>query len=204
MQAHVAGAARSAWGDGDVFDEAEPLRELAEALHSRGYQPEAVRSAVDAMTAFPTAARAGEHRWAAGPKGGDAERDQAGTRARVSAGSGGDAAVMVETMARGAQADSSSSVVDAYSSGRRPSTVQGYVVSISGKHGFRRLHKLGACFRVPGIDYMLFEEMGPDMPDHDKYDEFCGNCWPPSGDSVPRSRQDRAVVNDEAEEPLQC
>ena len=40
----------------------------------------------------------------------------------------------------------------------------GYYVSISGKKDMLILHRLGACFRVPGIDYPRFRYFGGEMP----------------------------------------
>ena len=62
-----------------------------------------------------------------------------------------------------------------------------YVVSIQGKSGFRRLHLVGACFRVPGVDYLQYELLGPNLPSPSAYHASCRNCWPgglPSGDGA--------------------
>ena len=48
--------------------------------------------------------------------------------------------------------------------GMLPDGVAGYVVSVSRKQGFRRLHLLGACQRVPGLSYRDFEEYGLERP----------------------------------------
>ncbi len=61
--------------------------------------------------------------------------------------------------------------------GRLPQEVSGFVVSISKKRGYRRLHLIGRCHRVPGIDYTDFEELGAAMPEPSKYDGVCGQCW---------------------------
>ena len=57
-----------------------------------------------------------------------------------------------------------------------PEPNEGYVVSIS-PAGFRRLHYLGACYRVPGLHYLQFEILGPDLPDVAAYHDFCHQCW---------------------------
>ena len=53
----------------------------------------------------------------------------------------------------------------------------GFVVSITGKHERRVLHKLGACWRVPGLDYEHFEELGVEMPGGHLFDDYCRSCW---------------------------
>ncbi len=60
---------------------------------------------------------------------------------------------------------------------RLPSDAVGYVVSISGKRLFRRLHRLGGCHRVPGVDYREFELLGVDFPPSTAYDGHCAQCW---------------------------
>ncbi len=59
-----------------------------------------------------------------------------------------------------------------------------------GRQRTRRLHYLGACHRVPGLDYLDYEELGPNMPDEDSYDLVCRSCWP---------GQVRETIVDEAE-----
>ena len=55
--------------------------------------------------------------------------------------------------------------------------VQGYVVSIVGRRRFRRLHFVGLCGRVPGIDYLDFAEYGDLRPSPEDYDAICRKCW---------------------------
>ena len=51
-----------------------------------------------------------------------------------------------------------------------------FSVSIGAKSNFRRLHLLGACFRVPGIHYADFE-LFPERPAADQYNDYCRQCW---------------------------
>ena len=73
-----------------------------------------------------------------------------------------------------------------FSPGRFPSGVTGYAVSISGCQRIRRLHFMGACFRVPGLDYLDFEILGDSIPNSDLYDVYCGQCWA-GGEGPPRA-----------------
>ncbi len=59
-----------------------------------------------------------------------------------------------------------------------PIQERGYVVSLSPKTGFRRLHFAGACHRVPGVHYAAFEWLGSVLPTLDQYDDYCAKCWP--------------------------
>jgi hypothetical protein len=54
------------------------------------------------------------------------------------------------------------------------------VVSIvkRGRSDHRKLHYLGLCHLVPGVDYLRFEELGTGMPAAAAYDSVCSRCWP--------------------------
>ena len=56
----------------------------------------------------------------------------------------------------------------------------GYVLSLvrRGKHTQKKLHYLGQCHLVPGVDYLNYEWMGPERPDVSVYDSVCTRCWP--------------------------
>ena len=51
-----------------------------------------------------------------------------------------------------------------------------YVVSVSARTRFRRLHCVGQCWRRPGQDYKEFE-LVEDLS-ADRYDAICKDCWP--------------------------
>ena len=38
------------------------------------------------------------------------------------------------------------------------------------------LHRLGACFRVPGIDYLRFRFSGTEMPSGSEFHQVCSLC----------------------------
>ncbi len=78
---------------------------------------------------------------------------------------------------------SSSSMAPATSGsrqGRVPSEAVGYVVSLvkKGRATIRRLHFIGLCHLVPGVDYLHFEELGRALPTEEQYDTVCSRCWP--------------------------
>ncbi len=72
----------------------------------------------------------------------------------------------------------------------RPRWANGYVISISGNRRIRRLHKLGQCYRVPGVHYVRFEECGLELPSATLYNQYCKDCWrrdqPGSSSDPPR------------------
>ena len=53
----------------------------------------------------------------------------------------------------------------------------GYVVSITGRRSWRRLHYLGRCWRQPGKDYASFQTYGEESPPASAYDAVCKDCW---------------------------
>ncbi len=59
----------------------------------------------------------------------------------------------------------------------RGSSVEGYVIATSRRRGTRCLHKIGLCYRKPGVHYMDFEACGANRPRSDRYDVYCGDCW---------------------------
>ena len=96
--------------------------------------------------------------------------------------------------------------MDTSRSGRLPPDVTGFVVSISAKTQFRRLHLLGACHRVPGLDYKDFEMLGDSPPDPSLYDAHCAQCWaggrkPPEPESEDEEVMDGDTSSSESSEP---
>ena len=54
---------------------------------------------------------------------------------------------------------------------------KGYVICITNKTSTRRLHRAGACWRVPGIHYRKYEILGEEMPPPSEYNAICSDCW---------------------------
>ncbi len=69
--------------------------------------------------------------------------------------------------------------------------------SVSQRGRFRRLHDAGFCFRVPGLHFLRWEDLGPDVPDFvaARIDARCADCFPAA---VPAQRCEEAKA--EAEE----
>ena len=51
-----------------------------------------------------------------------------------------------------------------------------YVTSCTKKTGTRCLHRVGWCWRVPGIDYKIHMRF-PQVPPQAEYDSMCKHCW---------------------------
>ncbi len=71
---------------------------------------------------------------------------------------------------------------------------EGYIISISSKKRIRRLHLMGACHMLPGIDYTNYVVIGDKCPSNDQYDDYCRHCW--RGDAQPR---DEEVISNESQ-----
>ena len=70
---------------------------------------------------------------------------------------------------------------------------------VARKTKFRRLHLVGACPLVAGIDYTTFEVLGATVPSEKAYQAFCRNCW--RGSSKPEGEPvecDRTQDDDES------
>ncbi len=71
--------------------------------------------------------------------------------------------------------------IDHVPESRVPAGEQGYCISITKKTHHRRLHYVGRCHRVPGIDYADFEWWGQDLPSSSLYHAVCKQCWKTDG-----------------------
>ena len=53
----------------------------------------------------------------------------------------------------------------------------GYVVSVTRNGRHKKLHHVGSCRLVPGVDYKEFEPWGAVMPPLEKLDSKCSRCF---------------------------
>ena len=53
---------------------------------------------------------------------------------------------------------------------------QGFYVCLSGKKRIRTLHRLGACYQIPGVDYLEYAFHGKAMPRVEEFDCICKLC----------------------------
>ena len=52
----------------------------------------------------------------------------------------------------------------------------GFYVCEAGRSKAKRLHRLGYCWMVPGVDYFVHSYKGPLMPQDHMYEEVCKRC----------------------------
>ena len=74
--------------------------------------------------------------------------------------------------------------------GAGPDPATGYVISVTGSAGYRRLHFIGRCHRLPGVHYKVYELFGDTVPGNALYTSVCKACWP-----------DGAVTGDPDDQP---
>ena len=83
--------------------------------------------------------------------------------------------------------------------------VQGfYVVSLRPRS--RKLHVIGGCHRIPGVDYAHYTLLGPQRPRETLYSSFCRHCWPeglptPVGPPSPSTSPGSSDSGQSLEEP---
>ena len=51
-----------------------------------------------------------------------------------------------------------------------------FVISLTGKRKLRRLHRVGCCWRTPGVDYEDYVVIPPPLR-AEHYDVACKGCW---------------------------
>ncbi len=153
-QTIVARAIRSAKGGRDAVRDQEALEVLGRHLGARGVSREARDRTVTALTWSP-------------------------------AGPGDRATNLLASTTFGSAANTSnppvggSAVVSDFPNAAAESEeISGYVTSVTGRRGIRRLHYVGLCHRRPGQDYARYECHGSDMPHSSEYDAVCRQCWP--------------------------
>jgi hypothetical protein len=148
IQTQVARILRNHLGRGDPVGEHGLLEKLRDHLRQREVSPEEIERILHALTAYPEAP--------------------------------------IRELLWPAEAASSSTDLPATTSRPTDATPpndahqeppHGYIISISAKKRVRRLHLMGACHRIPGLDYVDYEVAGDQCPSSDKYDDYCRHCW---------------------------
>ncbi len=200
VQGRVANWARANRGGADAFGEHQCLRELERIWTAGGVPMQSARRAREALTYFvePPPTRQVWETGTSTPPLALEDRDRreadtadAGRGPSVGERAGGSRDGVRETdpSARGDGDDV------AAGGSRLPTEVTGYVVSITGRSRYRRLHLLGKCHRVPGVDYVDYELLGPDLPGPEAYHGHCGQCWRKQGPQQ-ELKQERAALEE--------
>ncbi len=167
VQRAVAERIRSVPDDVDVVAEAGDIMELKGRMLKRG------ADAVEVATICALMTRGSQQSVAPPPwKELLSAEPVVGERLEGAADKATSSTSAVHTTADALQADDVKSKV--------PREAMGYVVSLvkKGKTTNRRLHFVGLCHLVPGVDYLHFEELGRALPTEEQYDSVCSRCWP--------------------------
>ena len=64
----------------------------------------------------------------------------------------------------------------------------GFYVCEAGRSKAKRLHRLGYCWMVPGVDYFVYSYKGPLMPQDHEYEGVCKRCSPALFNPVQQDR----------------
>ena len=190
IQDVVAHAVRAATATEDPLGEALELQNLAGYLVGRGVHELEVERVVKALSCFPKngTCQRSWNEWEEGmlaksrqPMGDTPTPSQAGDKAPMST----DPTIPIPFLAANAVAlpmqgqclEEHEGTSRAVKFGAPIGVPSGYVISISGKKQFRRLHFFGGCHRLPGVDYIDFEDRGHTLPSVHEYDDYCHQCW---------------------------
>ena len=179
IQSYVGRLGRENWGHEDVFGESEALYILQKDLMKHDLPKERVEHIIARLTIFKKPLRQ-QLFWSTTIRSEGKASGQAAVSIPESSTTEPSPQGLEEVGEAATPPPCKRSRTDWYEKGRVPEEARGYVVSISGKRSFRRLHLLGACYRVPGIDYQEYELLGETLPAVTAYDDICGKCWPAS------------------------
>ncbi len=70
--------------------------------------------------------------------------------------------------------------------------------SIRARSGFRVLHRVGSCYRRPGLDYLEYESHGGSLPAAHRFDAACKLCF---RGMAPVDGEDSATTGSSSDEP---
>ncbi len=174
LQTVAARVARDFLNGGDPFGEHDLHCELDAYLQERGVSDADRQSARESLLGYPWPPVT-ELLWNKSD-----EQEQSGSAASSSAAASNSAPCQIEQ-------EESQEQPSGIDESEVPKIGSGYVVSVSGKKGLRRLHRWGWCHRVPGVDYRHYVEYGEKCLGADLYDDFCHQCWRGGGKPSPEA-----------------
>jgi hypothetical protein len=79
-----------------------------------------------------------------------------------------------------------------------PATEYKYVLSLTNKGRFKRLHLFGGCWRIPGVnfaDYSLHES----LEQVGKYDDICKDCWKEGAEPADSSSEETSSESEDSD-----
>lgn len=207
-QQHIAKEIRKSWGKADELDEELVLGELYEMMKQDGFSEEAAASQVEVLRFFnekmePHTKKSRSESFESWEMVESEERESfCGMLGRMEREQQGvvdpDSAVaqswlQVEKEANSDEEEDVADLAEAIS-------LRGsYVVSVVGRSGRKTLHKVGECYRLPGVHFKNYEVLGDSMPDDSSYHGICKVCFPKScGQAFTNEQNDQAAVVDES------
>ena len=168
-QKTVATSLRS--GDAGFLNEAAEMRVYECRLPQRGLSDTEVEETLEGVFARPRGGRVAEDGVAEQVTGSHSGASSACGHSSVSA-----VPIAAESIA-GVQSQTATGVKRAP---KIPEGEVGYVLSLvrRGKQIHKKLHYLGQCHLVPGVDYLRYDWIGPQRLGLEFYDSVCTRCWP--------------------------
>ncbi len=165
IQTTVARLLRLHMGGGDPVGEQQALEELGYHLAERGIEQAEIERVVGALTVFP--------------KEGVVTTLWTSLAERTDHGSGPSASSNPSEPSPegGPSGGKQDAVKDSSEESDSAPSREGYVVAISRNKGRRCLHKIGLCYRRPGVHYKQFRVVGSSRPATSEYDDYCRDCW---------------------------
>ena len=159
-------------GGADFLNEAAEMRVYERRLLQRGLIDTEVEEALEGVFAVPRGERAQKD----GTSG-----HLTGLRPGASS-VGGEPPVAMVPLAAELVADvrGKPKATGVKSASRIPDGEVGYVLSLvrRGRRMHKKLHYLGQCHLVPGVDYLRYDWIGPQRLGAEFYDSVCTRCWP--------------------------
>ena len=164
-QEHVATFIQKNLGRRDPFDEAATMAAVSDKLSDVGASVSQVREQVRRLQVFRAAGR-------------ECKQVQWRGSTEVEMSSPGE-----EGPGEGPRGSSEEEPVEA-----EPTMALGhYVISIVGRAKQRTLHRMGECYRQPGVHYQDYEVFGGHLPPAETYHRSCRICFPKGADDGARA-----------------
>ncbi len=190
MQTKLATIIRNQLAKGDPIGERDILDQFEGRLAARGVEDAETRSILGALTSF----RDPDEQTPTWTNGGTADETSIdkNTIATSTSSDQGQERPTASNQSKAFKARKTGATESPQTAGKEPEQITtqaigdneaGYVIAISTKTRLRTLHRLGACYRRPGVHYGQYLLKGHVMPAAKEYDSFCKTCW--KGDSEP-------------------
>lgn len=186
-QQHIAERIRKSQGKPDELDEEVVLTELGEMMHEDGFNEEVIATQIELLRYFSEKSEPNMKRRRSWSMGSWEEVDREERESFVSMihrlDVDHDAEAPVEEQAAngpddvlpGEDEEDEADLAEALA-------LRGcYVVSMVGRGNRRTLHKVGECYRLPGVHFKKYEVLGEIMPEEGEYHAICKVCFPKSG-----------------------